>query len=95
MGNLRELQALLKRIEFTYAAEHLSIIHQLQDKIWDEPEVKDEELQSLLNDLASDLNFYERVEIDSDENLGYYGDEKLFKLIAAIQTKIEVHLNNS
>jgi len=94
MENLRELKALLKRIEFTYAAERLSIIHQLQDKIWDQLEVKDEELQSLLNDLASDLNFYERVEIDSDENLGYYGDEKLFKLIAAVQTKIEAHLSN-
>jgi hypothetical protein len=95
MEKLREIQALLNRIEFTYAAERLPIIHQLQEKIWDEPGVENEELQSLLDDLASDLNFYEPVEVDRDEGLGYYGDEKLFKLIIAIQSKIEVHLKNN
>jgi len=95
MENLKEIQALLNKLERTYAAERLATIHQLQNKIWDEPEVKDEELQSLLTNFASDLNFYEPVERDRDESLGYYGDEKLLALIAAIQNKIEALLNNS
>jgi hypothetical protein len=94
MENLKEIQALLNRLERNYAAERLAIIHQLQNKIWDEPEVKDEELQSLPTDFASDLNFYEPVERDRDESLGYYGDERLLELIAAMQNKIEALLNN-
>ena len=95
MEKLREIRALLNRIEFVYAAERLSIIHQLQEKIWDEPGFENEELQSLFDDLAYDLNFYEPVEIDRDESLGYYGDEKLFKLIAAVQSKAEAYPNNN
>ena len=95
MEKIREIQALLNRIEFTYAAERLLIIHQLQEKIWDEPGVENEELHSLLDDLASDLNFYEPVERDRDESLGYYGDERLLGLIAAMQNNIEALLNNS
>ena len=95
MENLKAILALLNRLEFTYAPERLAIIHQLQDKIWDEPGVENEEVQSLLDDLASDLNFYEPVEEDRDESLGYYGDKRLFELVAAIQNKIKIHLNNS
>ena len=95
METLREVQALLDKIERTYAGERLATIHQLQDKIWEEPGVENEELRSLLEDLASDLNFYEPVERDRDESLGYYGDEKLLELTAVIQNKIKVHLNNS
>ena len=95
MERLKEMQALLNKLERTYAGERLATIHQLQNKIWDEPEVKDEELQSLLTDFASDLNFYEPVERDREESLGYYGDEKLLELIAAVQAKIEVCLKNS
>ena len=95
METLREVQALLDKIERTYAGERLATIHQLQDKIWEEPGVENEELRSLLEDFASDLNFYEPVERDRDEGLGYYGDEKLLELTAVIQNKIKVHLNNS
>lgn len=95
MEKVKEMQALLNKLERTYAAERLATIHQLQNKIWDELEVEDEELQSLFTDLASDLNFYEPVERDRDESLGYYGDEKLLELIAAMQNKIEALLNNS
>ena len=95
MEKVKEIQALLNKLERTYAAERLATIHQLQNKIWDEPGVEDEELQSLLTDFASDLNFYEPVERDRDESLGYYGDERLSELIAALQNKIESLLNKS
>jgi hypothetical protein len=95
MESLKEIQTLLNKLERTYAGERSATIHQLQNKIWDEPEVEDEELQSLLADFASDLNFYEPVERDRDESLGYYGDEKLLQLTTAVQTKIEVYLSNS
>ena len=95
MEKLKEIQTLLNKLERTYAGERFATIHQLQDKIWDEPGVADEELESLLADFASDLNFYEPIERYRDESLGYYGDEKLLELTAAIQTKIRAHLDNS
>jgi hypothetical protein len=93
MENVREMQALLNKIERTYAADRLEAIHQVQNKIWDEPEVENEELRDAFADLASDLNFYEPVERDRDEGLGYYGDERLIELISGIQNKIELYLN--
>ena len=93
MEILKEIQALLNRIERTYAAERMETINQLQNKIWDEPEVENEELRDAFANFASDLNFYEPVERDRDESLGYYGDEKLMELIAGIQNKIEPYLN--
>ena len=57
METLKEIQVFLNKLERTYAAERLETIHQLQNKIWDEPKVEDEELHDAFADLASDLNF--------------------------------------
>ncbi len=92
MKELQEIHALLNKLERTYAAERLETIHQLQNIIWDGPEVENEELRDVFAGFASDLNFYEPVERDRDEGLGYYGDEKLVELISAIQNKIEPYL---
>ena len=51
----------------------------MQNKIWDAPELQAEELY-FLQDFAGDLNFYEPVEKDRDETLGYYGESKLLEL---------------
>lgn len=93
MERLREMHALLNKLERTYAAERLETIHQLQNKIWDEPELENEELREAFADLAYDLNFYEPLERDRDEDLGYYGDEKLMELISAMQNKMEPYLS--
>jgi hypothetical protein len=71
MPYLRDTKILLDKILRTYASERSIVIRQLQDKIWDEPGVQNEEVMSMLTDLASDLNFYEPEERDRDESLGY------------------------
>jgi hypothetical protein len=60
----------------------------LQNKIWDEPELQNEELY-FLQDLAGDLNFYEPIEKDRDGTLGYYDDDRLLELTAATLKKTE------
>jgi hypothetical protein len=85
---LKELSALLNKIERTYASERSKTIGQLQNKIWDEPALQNEELY-FLQDLAGDLNFYEPVERDRDSALGYYDDDKLLELTGATLKKIE------
>jgi hypothetical protein len=79
--------------QLTYAGERTIAIRQLQDKIWDEPGVQDEELISILTDLVSDLNFYEPEESDRDESLGYYDDEKLNILVNKAIEKIDSYLS--
>ena len=86
---LEEIKSLLNKIKRSYAAERFATIGELQEKIWDGPEIENEDFRYLLSDLASDLNFYEPVERDRDESLGYYGDEKLMQLIENILDKIE------
>ncbi len=90
-AQLKEVAIMLNKIKRTYASERLKTIGLLQDKIWDAPELQNEELY-FLQDLAGDLNFYEPVEKDRDETLGYYGKSRLQELMAAAQEKIELLL---
>ena len=88
---LKEVIALLNKIERTYASERSKTIGELQNKIWDEPELQNEELY-FLQDLAGDLNFYEPVERDRDAALGYYDDDRLSELTGTALKKIESFL---
>src|SRR5258705_3388210 len=85
---LKEVIALLNKIERTYASERSKTIGQLQNKIWDESELQNEELY-FLQDLAGDLNFYEPIEKDRDATFGYYDDGRLLELTATALKKIE------
>ena len=89
--HLKEVIALLNKIERTYASERSKTIGQLQNKIWDEPELQNEELY-FLQDLAGDLNFYEPIEKDRDVALGYYDDSRLSELTDAALKKTESFL---
>ena len=90
--HLQNIQTLLTRIYRTYAAQRAELITVLQNKIWDEPETEDKELNYLLTTLAGDLNFYEPIERERDEALGYYGDEKIMQLINDALLQIENYL---
>src|SRR4030095_7915393 len=87
-AQLKELVILLNKVERTYASERSETIGQLQNKIWDEPELQNEELY-FLQDLAGDLNFYEPIEKDRDAALGYYDDSRLSELTGAALKKID------
>src|SRR6188472_1861571 len=91
IGNLTAVEVLLNKIRRTYASERSKTIAELQNKIWDEPELQTEELY-FLQDLAGDLNFYEPVEKDRDLNLGYYDDSRLSELTDAALKKTESFL---
>ena len=88
---LKEVIGLLNKIERTYASERSKTIGELQNKIWDEPGLQNEELY-FLQVLAGDLNFYEPVERDRDAALGYYDDDKLSELIGTALKKVESFL---
>ena len=88
---LKEAIGLLNKIERTYASERSKTISELQNKIWDQPELQNEELD-FLQVLAGDLNFYEPVEKDRDAVLGYYDDDRLSELTGAALKKIESFL---
>ena len=88
---LKEIITLLNKIERTYSSERSKTIGELQNKIWDEPELQTEELY-FLQDLAGDLNFYEPIERDRDVALGYYDDSRLSQLTDAALKKTESFL---
>lgn len=91
MEQLKEIAALLNKIERTYAAERSEAIGKLQDKILDDPKLQTEELY-FLQELAGDLNFYEPFEPDRDIALGYYDDDKLLEITGNALKKIEALL---
>ncbi len=91
VARLKEVITLLNKIERTYASERSETIGQLQNKIWDDFELQNEELY-FLQELAGDLNFYEPVEKDRDIALGYYDDDKLLELKSEALKNIEPFL---
>ena len=91
VARLKEVVTLLKKIDRTYASERSETIGQLQNKIWDEPELQNDKLY-FLQELAGDLNFYEPVEKDRDVALGYYDDDRLLELTSEASKKIESFL---
>ena len=91
IAQLEEVIALLNKMERTYASERSKTIGQLQNKIWNEPELQNEELY-FLQELAGDLNFYEPIEKDRDIALGYYDDDRLLELINAALKNIDAYL---
>ncbi len=86
---LQDIISLLINIERTYAAQRAAQISSLQNKIWEEPTIENEDINYMLTILAGDLNFYEPIEHEREEELGYYGDEKLLKLISNARVQIE------
>jgi len=91
IAQLKQVVTMLNKIERTYASERSKMISQLQNKIWDEFELQNEELY-FLQDLAGDLNFYEPMEKDRDATLGYYDDDRLLELTSTALKKIEAFL---
>lgn len=85
---LNEVVTLLNKIDRTYASERSKTISQLQNKIWDEPVLQNDDLY-FLQELAGDLNFYEPIERDRDTALGYYDDRRLLALTAAAIKEIK------
>lgn len=93
MLQLKEIATMLSKIERTYASERSKTIGELQNKIWNEPALQNEELY-FLQDLTGDLNFYEPEERDRDASLGYYDDDRLLELTSAALKKIEALLTS-
>jgi hypothetical protein len=91
MDQLKEIEALLQKIERTYAAERSETISKLQDKIWEEAELQTDELY-FLQELAGDLNFYEPFEPDRDTALGYYDDDHLMEVINIALQKVDAFI---
>ena len=88
IAQLKEVTALLNKIERTYASERSKTIGELQNKIWDEPALQNDDLY-FLQDLAGDLGFYEPEERDRDTALGYYDDDRLLQLTGTAGKQIE------
>ncbi|HUS00269.1 MAG TPA: hypothetical protein VMY77_00995, partial [Chitinophagaceae bacterium] len=63
----------------------------LQNMILDEPDMPGEDIQQIFSDLAYDLNFYEDDPRDRNEELGYYGDDKLVAVVDTAIKKIEAY----
>ena len=95
MPGITEIKDLLLKIQRTYAYERGVCIGKVQDLIWDEIKIDDEEFYQFLSDLAYNLNFYEEEPRDREEELGYYGDEKLNVILSAALENIDVYLAKS
>ena len=92
MPGVPEIKSLLLKIQRTYAYERGVCIGRVQDIIWDEIQIDDEEFHQFLSDLAYNLNFYEQESRDREEEPGYYGDEKLNVILGSALERIETYL---
>jgi len=89
MEKIQTIKELLSIIRQTSGWPRMESIRTVQNRILNEPDMPDEDLKQIFSDLAYDLNFYEDEPLDRDENLGYYGDEKLHEVVTTALRKIE------
>jgi hypothetical protein len=88
---LKEVIALLNKIERTYASERRKLLANCRIKYGTNLNFK---MKNFIFSriLAGDLNFYEPVERDRDAALGYYDDDRLSELTGTALKKIESFL---
>ena len=53
------------------------LIREFQEEVWNDESVQDSKLNEVLSELAYDLDFYESNDRWRENNLGYYGNDKL------------------
>jgi hypothetical protein len=63
----------------------------VQSRIWDDKIIDDEALNSILSELAYDLDFYEPNEELRKESSNYYGNDYLHTLIQESINKIVLY----
>ena len=91
MEKVQTIKELLLKIKLTSGWPPKDAISSVQNMILDEPDMPDDDLQQIFSDLAYDLNFYEDEPGDRDEQLGYYGDDKLVEVVDTAIKKIEAY----
>ena len=89
MEKVQTIKELLHKIKQTSGWPRMESIRTIQSMILDEPDMPDDDIQQIFSDLAYDLNFYEDDARDRDEELGYYGDEKLIEVVTTAIKTIE------
>ena len=78
--NMRSRIELIKILQCILEAESPSkdeLIREFQEEVWNDESVQDSKLNEVLSELAYDLDFYESNDRWRENNLGYYGNDKL------------------
>jgi hypothetical protein len=78
---INEIENLLLKIQSSPPSEKFKYIQQLQDKVWYEANLEDDQMNDLLMDLIYDLDFYEHDEFLRTNFPNDYGDVALTKTI--------------
>lgn len=74
---LEELQILLHKIQSFHDSEREGYIKEFQEKVWNDETIEDDNINTILSEIAYDLDYYEPDEKKRKEFIGYYGNEKL------------------
>ena len=77
---MRSRIELIKLLQCILEAESPSkdeLIREFQEEVWNDESVQDSKLNEVLSELAYDLDFYESNDRWRENNLGYYGNDKL------------------
>ena len=77
---MRSRIELIKLLQCILEAESPSkdeLIREFQEEVWNDESVQDSKLNEVLSELAYDLDFYESNDRWLENNLGYYGNDKL------------------
>jgi hypothetical protein len=83
---------LIQSLQSILEAEHpnrAKLVKRFQDEIWNDESIQDETLNEILSEFAYDLDFYEPNEEWRKEDLSYYGDNKLEKVVKSVIQKLQ------
>lgn len=84
---LSDIKILLLKAQAAKGQERIEHIRSIQNLIWNDESIEDENINNILTDIAHVLDFYEPNEERRKEDSSYYGDEKLNEEIDSMLTK--------
>jgi hypothetical protein len=78
---INQLVEILLSAHISRGTERINHIRKFQEIVWNDKSVEDESLNNFLSTLAYDFDFYEPNKAIKNEDLSYYGDERLIEEI--------------
>ena len=94
MNNLlRLLKATL--IEILSSRVRINKVKEFQNIVWTDHTIDNEDINDVISEIAYDLDFYEPNEVWRQEDISFYGDTELDRIVKSAIVKIDKLLNSN
>lgn len=86
---LETIKKILNEIETSIGIRKVELIKEVQNLIWNDESIVNDELNDLLSSFAYDIDFYEPDDKKREESSSYFGNQQLLREIKVFREKLD------